>query len=101
MTIDETVRARREAIRAEYLDEEAEAAEVEALARQPILHVPADELMAADAGEHVRAALQPRAGAAPAWYLHFDVDVAGPVEAPGGMTPAPYWPPRERLGLFL
>jgi predicted DNA binding CopG/RHH family protein len=31
MTIDKAVRARRDAIRAEYLDEEAEAAEAEAL----------------------------------------------------------------------
>jgi deazaflavin-dependent oxidoreductase (nitroreductase family) len=31
------------------------------------------------------------------WYLHIDVDVAGPEVVPGGLTPAPYWPPRHHL----
>ncbi|MGZ3675929.1 MAG: hypothetical protein ACXVCO_16610, partial [Ktedonobacterales bacterium] len=34
---------------------------------------------------------------APSWYLHLDIDVAGPETAPGGMTPAPHRPPRQHL----
>jgi len=26
-----------------------------------------------------------------------DLDVAGPEESPGGLTPAPYWPPRQHI----
>ena len=59
MTIDKAVRARREAIRAEYLDEEAEAAEAEALDNdQAVLSVRvpaalAETLKARAAQEHV------------------------------------------------
>ena len=31
------------------------------------------------------------------WYVHIDVDVAGPEVVPGGLTPAPYWPPRQNI----
>jgi arginase len=71
--------------------------EIAALARQPILHIPADNMMDAETGGRLQATLEQRAAQAQAWYLHFDMDVAGPVEVPGGMTPAPHWPPRERL----
>src|SRR5262245_46370835 len=42
-------------------------AEVAALARHPILHVSADEMMAPGVAERVRAALGPRAGEAASW----------------------------------
>ena len=72
-------------------------AEVEALAQHPILHIPVKDMTDAETAGRVQTTLVQRASAAPAWYLHFDMDVAGPVEVPGGMTPAPHWPPRERL----
>jgi arginase len=72
-------------------------AEVAALVRHPILHRTARDLAADGAASALEAALAARAGAADAWYLHLDLDVAGPEAAPGGMTPAPYWPPRDRL----
>ena len=72
-------------------------AEVEVLQRHPILHIDAQEMMQAGVGERVQAALQIRAGEANAWYLHIDLDVGGPEESPGGFTPAPYWPPYERI----
>jgi arginase len=72
-------------------------AEEEALARHPIARLDATELMAAGVGGRVSALLGPRAGEADAWYIHVDVDVAGPEEVPGTHTPAPHWPPREHL----
>ncbi len=38
-----------------------------------------------------------RLDAAAAWYLHLDVDVAGPDIVPSALTPAPRWPPRSHL----
>jgi len=29
--------------------------------------------------------------------MHIDLDVAGPEEVPGGLTPAPHWPPRQHI----
>jgi arginase family enzyme len=29
--------------------------------------------------------------------MHIDLDVAGPEENPGNLTPAPYWPPRQHI----
>jgi len=72
-------------------------AELEALRRYPILHLTAAELGQPAAISRMEAALQARANEAPAWYLHVDLDVAGPEEVPGMMTPAPHWPPRERI----
>jgi arginase len=72
-------------------------AEVDALARHPILHRTARDLTPDGAVAELEAALTARSGAADAWYLHLDLDVAGPEAAPGGMTPAPHWPPRDRL----
>jgi arginase len=72
-------------------------AEEEALAKHPILNIDARELSRPDVVARVEAGLRPRAREATAWYLHIDVDVAGPEVVPGGHTPAPYWPPREHL----
>src|SRR6266702_35836 len=72
-------------------------AEVEALQRHPILRMDAVEMMQPGVAERVQAALQPRANEAQAWYLHIDLDVAGPEEVPGGLTPAPHWPPRQHI----
>ena len=72
-------------------------AEIDALKRHPILRVDAGEMMEPGVAERVSAALRRRTSEAAAWYLHVDLDVAGPEELPGGMTPAPYWPPREHL----
>jgi arginase len=72
-------------------------AETEALQRHPILHLDAQHLMQPRVAERVQAALSPRATEANGWYIHLDLDVAGPEELPGGMTPAPYWPPRSHL----
>ena len=69
-----------------------DAAEVDAIKREGLAHLDARDLTPAN----VRALLGPRRGASGAWYLHIDMDVAGP-EAPGVVTPAPYWPSRERL----
>lgn len=71
--------------------------EAEALQRHPILHLDAKALMEPGVAERVQTGLRPRANEAPAWYLHIDLDVAGPEEVPGGLTPAPYWPPRAHL----
>lgn len=38
-----------------------------------------------------------RAAAADTWYLHLDLDVAGPDVVPTALTPAPHWPPRAHL----
>lgn len=71
--------------------------EVAALASHPILHIDAFALMEAGAGERVAHAIRPRAKEAAGWYVHIDLDVAGPQVVPGAMTPAPYWPPRHQL----
>ena len=67
-------------------------AERDAIARSGLAHLDARDLTP----ERVQCALEPRRKAAPAWYLHIDMDVAGP-EAPGVVTPAPYWPARDQL----
>lgn len=72
-------------------------AEVEALQHHPILRMDAVELMQPGVAERVQAALSSRAQEAQSWYLHMDMDVAGPEESPGGLTPAPYWPPRQHI----
>jgi arginase len=53
--------------------------------------------MGADAGARTTALLAPRAGAAPGWYLHIDLDVAGPEAVPGQLTNAPHWPSAAAL----
>jgi arginase len=72
-------------------------AEIEVLQRHPILHIDASQLMQTAVAERIQSALRPRSAEARGWYLHLDLDVAGPEELPGGMTPAPYWPPRHHL----
>ncbi len=74
------------------LDAEEEAA----LNANPIARLDA-EAMGADAAARTRSLLVPRAGAAPGWYMHLDLDVAGPDELPGALTPAPHWPTRSAL----
>jgi arginase len=70
--------------------------EEQALASHPIARLDAAS-MGADAGERTAALLAPRASAAPGWYMHIDLDVAGTEEVPGPLTPAPHWPPRAAL----
>jgi arginase len=72
-------------------------AEIEALRRHPFLQLTAVELETPGAAKRLETALRSRADAAPAWYLHVDLDVAGPEEVPGGLTPAPHWPSRKAL----
>ena len=72
-------------------------AEVEALQRHPIAQLDARNMMQPGITQRISSVLQPRAREASAWYLHLDLDVAGPQECPGSYTPAPYWPPREHL----
>ncbi len=48
--------------------------------------------MGADARARTAALLAPRAAAALGWYMHIDLDVAGPEAVPGQLTNAPHWP---------
>src|SRR5579871_2529955 len=70
--------------------------EITALERHPIARLDA-EYFDDDPGRRVAELLAPRSKNAPAWYLHLDVDVAGPQEVPGGMTPSPKAPKRAAL----
>jgi arginase len=72
-------------------------AEVEALQRHPILLIDAVEMAQPGIAERVQTALRPRANEAQAWYMHVDLDVAGPEENPGNLTPAQHWPPRQHI----
>jgi arginase len=72
-------------------------AEVEAIARHDIAHLEARSMQQGRVAEKVTDLLAPRASRVPDWYVHLDVDVAGPDEVPGGLTPAPYYPSREQL----
>lgn len=74
-----------------------DAAEVEALQTHPILHIPAGDLLESGVTKRVLDQLTPRVREADAWYIHLDLDVGGPEESPGGLTPAPFWPPRAHL----
>jgi len=74
------------------LDAEEEAA----LDAHPIARLDA-AAMGADAAARTTSLLAPRAAAAPGWYMHIDLDVAGPDELPGALTPAPHWPARAAL----
>ena len=47
--------------------------------------------------EQIQRLLAPRVNHADAWYLHIDVDVAGPEAVPGGMTPTQLPPSVENL----
>jgi arginase len=72
-------------------------AEIEALQRHPILLIDAEEMVQPGIAERVQTALRPRFNEAKAWYMHIDLDVAGPEENPGNLTPASYWPPRQHI----
>lgn len=72
-------------------------AEIDALKWHRIARLDAADMLDREAGTRLAALLAARSETAPAWYLHIDLDVAGPEAAPGGHTPAPHWPPREHL----
>jgi arginase len=74
-----------------------DAAEVESLQTHPILHLAATDLLEPGVAGRVQQYVAPRASEANAWYVHLDLDVGGPEESPGGLTPAPFWAPREHL----
>ena len=74
-----------------------DSAEIEALQLHPILRMDAVEMVQPGVAKRLQSALQPRASEAKAWYLHIDLDVAGPEENPGNLTPAPHWPPRQHI----
>ena len=78
-------------------DSDLDPEELDALERHPMLRLPAEQMEDPECAARLANDLRARAGEAAEWYLHIDIDVAGPVEAPGGMTPAPHWPTRERL----
>jgi arginase len=72
-------------------------AELAALEQHPILRLDAAEMQAPGVMERWEALLGARADAADTWYLHLDLDVAGPEIMPSALTPAPHWPPRAHL----
>ncbi len=79
-------------IGASDLDPEEDAA----LTAHAIARLDADA-MGEDAGARTAALLAPRAAEAPGWYMHIDLDVAGPEAVPGQLTNAPHWPPAAAL----
>lgn len=79
-------------IGASDLDPEEEAA----LAAHPIARLDA-AAMGPDAGTRTAELLGARAAAAPGWYMHIDLDVAGPEAVPGQLTNAPHWPAADAL----
>ena len=74
-----------------------EPAEIKTLENHPIFRMDAIEMERPDVAKRLQAELQLRANEAKAWYLHIDLDVAGPEENPGNLTPAPHWPPRQHI----
>lgn len=90
----EPVRARAAAL---VGDSDLDPEELEALRRHPLLRLSAVDLEPPESVTRLRDALRARSAEAAQWYVHIDIDVAGPDVAPGGMTPAPHWPSRERL----
>lgn len=75
------------------VDPEEEAA----LSSSGIARLDASAMRDGKIAEQVRTLLAPRAKSADAWYLHVDVDVAGPEAVPGGMTPTTAPPSVENL----
>jgi arginase len=71
--------------------------EIEALEQHPIFRMDAVEMVQSDVAVKLQAALRTRAHEANGWYQHIDLDIAGPEENPGNLTPAPYWPPRQHI----
>src|SRR5262249_53110435 len=74
-----------------------DAAEIEALHTHPILHLAVGDLLEPGVAGRVQQRLAAPASGANAWYVHLDLDVGGPQESPGGLTPAPFWAPRAHL----
>jgi arginase len=72
-------------------------AEIDTLRAHPILHLTATDLLEPGVTGRVQERLATRASEADAWYIHLDLDVGGPDESPGGLTPAPFWAPRAYL----
>jgi arginase len=72
-------------------------AEIEALEKHPIYRMDAVEMEQPDVAKRLQVELQLRANEADAWYQHIDLDVGGPEENPGNLTPAPHWPPRQHI----
>lgn len=72
-------------------------AEIEALEKHPIYRMDAIEMERPGVSKRLQSELQLRANEAKAWYQHIDLDVAGPEENPGNLTPAPHWPPRQHI----
>ncbi len=70
--------------------------EITALEKHPIARLDA-EYFGDDPARRVTELLAPRSKNADAWYLHLDVDVAGPQEVPGGLTPSLKAPKRDAL----
>ena len=71
--------------------------EEQALRASDIARLDASAMRDGKAADQVRALLAPCANRADAWYLHVDVDVAGPDEVPGGMTPTSSPPSVQNL----
>jgi len=91
--LSEPVRAQASAlIGASDLDPE----EIAALEKHPIARLDAENF-GDSPGLGVENLLASRAHEASAWYLHLDVDVAGPQEVPGGLTPTSRAPTRSSL----
>ncbi len=67
-----------------------------ALEKHPIARLDAENF-GDDPAKRIGDLLMPRNKNADAWYLHLDVDVAGPQEVPGGMTPSLKAPSRNAL----
>jgi arginase family enzyme len=72
-------------------------AEIAALDHHPILRLDAADMQAPGVAGRWEVAPGARAAAADTWYLHLDLDVAGPDVVPTALTPAPHWPPRVHL----
>jgi arginase len=70
--------------------------EVTALEKHPIARLDAANF-GNDPAKQVSDLLAPRNKNSACWYLHLDVDVAGPQEVPGGMTPSLKSPTRDAL----
>jgi arginase len=70
--------------------------EIGALEANPIARLDG-QFLKDDALARVASLLRSRRSEADAWYIHVDVDVAGPLEVPGGLTPTSKWPSRDAL----
>lgn len=60
------------------------------------VYAPGGQPVAPETGVRLESLLCVRAAEAVTWYIHLDVDVAGPEIVPSALTPAPHSPPRRR-----